>query len=169
MTPAGAGASLARMLDRVTLPPALRRELEARSAARYPHEACGFLLGRVRGACVELVELREGTNRAPDPRTGFALEPLELLLVEREAHALGLERVGLWHSHPERPAVPSAADRAGLAGTGLQLILALRAQGTGELGAWDLAHEVPRALTLVDDADRAADSADTGACRAGRP
>jgi len=153
----------------VMLPDALRRELEERCAARYPHEACGFLLGRVRGACVELVALREGTNRARDPRTGFTLEPLELVQAERAARACGLECVGLWHSHPDRPAEPSPEDRAGLAGTGLQLLVALHAGRVHALRAWELAGEGPRALTLVDDADRAADSADRGACRAGRP
>lgn len=169
MTAQHAGASLARMLSRVNLPPHLWRELEARCAARYPREACGFLLGRVRGTDVELVEVREGTNRARDPRSGFELEPLELLLAEDAGRARGLDCVGLWHSHPDRSAVPSAADRAGLAGTGLQLILSVNEEGPSELGAWDLAQEVPHALTLACGAERVAGSADRGACRAGRP
>lgn len=157
------------MAIRVRLPAALERELLARCAARHPHEACGFLLGRASAPALELVDLVEGTNRARDPRSGFALEPLELHAAERAARARGLALVGLWHSHPERPAVPSAADRAGLAGTGLQLIVEVRAGQALALAAWDLAGEVPRPLTLERAADDAADSADTGASRAGRP
>jgi proteasome lid subunit RPN8/RPN11 len=157
------------MRAHVQLPFHLWRELEARCAARYPHEACGFLLGHVQAESVELVQLREVPNRARDPRTSFALEPLELLLAERAAEAHGLACVGLWHSHPERPARPSARDHAGLAGTGLQLIVEVRAGRAHELRAWDLARGNARALTLACGAEPAAGSADRGACRAGRP
>jgi proteasome lid subunit RPN8/RPN11 len=157
------------MPTRVNLPASLRRALEAHCTARYPHEAGGFLVGCVRGTEVDLVELCEATNRARDPRASFELEPLELVRAEVETRARGLTLVGLWHSHPEWQPVPSAADRAGLAGTGVQLIVEVRAGRVAGLRAWALAAEAALELTLEFVVDGAADSADTGASRAGRP
>jgi proteasome lid subunit RPN8/RPN11 len=88
-----------------------RRDLFGHARAACPHEACGTLLGRVAASAVEIVRVERGTNRAPSPDR-FDLDPLHVVAADHRARAEGLEIVGIWHSHPRDPAVPSALDRA---------------------------------------------------------
>jgi proteasome lid subunit RPN8/RPN11 len=78
----------------------------------YPHECCGFLLGRVVGDERHIVDLAIARNaRAGDDRKTRYLIPPELFLrCEREARAKGLDVIGLYHSHPDVAAQPSAYD-----------------------------------------------------------
>ncbi len=89
----------------------------------YPAEACGLLVGRRsdpagRVAGVELARNAEESR----PRRRFALAPEDHLRVELDARERGLEVIGVWHSHPDGPATPGAADRAGAWEGHLQLV-----------------------------------------------
>lgn len=46
-----------------------------------------------------------------NPKTTFLLDPYELIEVESAVHNMGNEVVGVYHSHPDHPAVPSPTDR----------------------------------------------------------
>lgn len=121
---------------RLVLSAALRRQLADWAHARYPHEACGLLLGRVEAARTVVVEAREARNLAADARARFELDPAEHLAAERRAASLGLAVVGAWHSHPDQPARPSARDRAAALPGWCQVIVAVTGAGAGELRAW---------------------------------
>jgi len=74
----------------------------------YPHEACGALIGR--GSDVKKVAPLP--NRETEkPRVRYAIDPRDLVDLDREARGLGLEIVGYFHSHPDHPARPSETDR----------------------------------------------------------
>ena len=76
--------------------------------AGYPFEACGALVGR--GPEVQRVAPLE--NRETEkPRVRYAIDPRDLVTLDREARGLGLEIVGYFHSHPDHPARPSETDR----------------------------------------------------------
>jgi proteasome lid subunit RPN8/RPN11 len=90
-----------------------RAEVEAMLAhARegYPYEACGVLLGRVEGRQVS--RIARMVNRETEmPHVRYQIAPEDLLRVQRESRAEGLEIVGFYHSHPDHPARPSETDR----------------------------------------------------------
>jgi proteasome lid subunit RPN8/RPN11 len=119
----------------LVLPAARRAELETLSRARYPREACGLLLGRRSSAGTEVVEVREARNLAARSDR-FELDPTDHFAAEEAARALELEVVGLWHSHPDHPPVPSAADRAHREAAWSSVIVSVRADGATELRAW---------------------------------
>ena len=74
----------------------------------YPLEACGALLGRV-GDVHRVAPLE---NRETEkPRVRYAIDPRDLVRLDREARGEGLEIVGYFHSHPDHPARPSETDR----------------------------------------------------------
>ena len=57
-----------------------------------------------------------GGDTQDQPKTHGAhdrywIDPADLLRVQREAHDQGLEIIGIVHSHPDHPAVPSECDR----------------------------------------------------------
>lgn len=121
------------------LPDPLRERIEACARACYPREACGLLLGRRAAGRLEIVDVREARNLAAErAHERFELDPVDHLAAEEHAAAHGLEVVGVWHSHPDRPARPSAADRATAWAGWLHLIVSV-ARGEPEgFRAWSL-------------------------------
>ena len=49
--------------------------------------------------------------REDSPRNRYLISPRDLLEAEKAARALGLDIVGVYHSHPDHPARPSEFDR----------------------------------------------------------
>ena len=88
---------------------ALRRHGEE----TYPHECCGVLVGKFKGAdrCVQQV-VRCGNTRDDRPQDRYYIDPKEVIDVQREAAQQELEIVGFYHSHPDHPAQWSPTDFA---------------------------------------------------------
>jgi len=75
----------------------------------YPEEGAGFLLGN-EGEVKEILALsnaREDTAR----HNRYLITPEEYLKAELKAEGLGLSLIGVFHSHPDCPNVPSEYDR----------------------------------------------------------
>jgi len=78
----------------------------------YPHECCGFLLGRADGDSHTVMEARRQSNARTDSRENrFLITPEDFRDAERYARATGQALVGIYHSHPDSPARPSEYDR----------------------------------------------------------
>lgn len=71
----------------------------------YPDEACGLLAG----AADRVTFLFETTNTEPSP-VGYFMDPKEQFRALKEMREKGLQMVGIFHSHPQSPAYPSATD-----------------------------------------------------------
>ena len=140
---------------------AAARELAADAARRAPDEACGLLAGK--GALISLaLPIR---NAAANRDAQFALAPDEQLRGMKRIDALGLDWLGVYHSHPGSPPIPSLSDLAGAVdGSLLQLIVSLE-QPKPRLKLWrvDGASAVPLELVYQDEAaDEADDDSDGG-------
>ncbi len=86
--------------------------IRAHAAKDYPHECCGFLVGKAEGEAVRVVHTIAAANTREDsPRNRFEIDPGELVKTDRAARAEGLGVVGFYHSHPDAPAQPSEFDR----------------------------------------------------------
>jgi proteasome lid subunit RPN8/RPN11 len=90
-------------------PEALRQVVEAAEAA-YPNECCGLLVGHARpNGTVEVSRAHASANLGKQP-TRFEIDP-RLWVDLARALGKGPNRVvGLYHSHPDGPAQPSAVD-----------------------------------------------------------
>lgn len=71
----------------------------------FPNEACGILAGR-EGRVEKVYEM---SNTDKSAKT-FFMDPKEQIKVMKEMRNSGLEMVGIYHSHPESEAYPSAHD-----------------------------------------------------------
>ena len=78
----------------------------------FPDECCGFLFGK------ETAELRRITkilvvnnSKEGDKRRRFEIAPKDYMNAERFAEKNNLQFLGIYHSHPKHPAVPSEHDR----------------------------------------------------------
>lgn len=125
------------------LPSELRARLVQLGRAAYPHEACGSILGLRDGPRTLACELYPARNLERDrPRERYLLHPADQLAAEEHALALGLEIVGYWHTHPDRPARASEADRISAWENHSYLVLSIRARGPVELRSFRLARSV---------------------------
>lgn len=87
----------------------LIEEINLHLEKAYPEEGAGFLLG-VEGDVQELIPLqnaREGEAR----HNRFLFTPQDYMKAELKADELGLSLIGVFHSHPDCPNVPSEYDR----------------------------------------------------------
>ncbi len=123
------------------LPIELRRQVELVVDASYPFEACGVMIGRAEISAGEVIvedvfhARNLNTERARDR---FLLDPVDHLAADRVARQRGLDVVGFWHSHPDRPARPSATDLAAAWQGYSYLIVSTAAFGDNVFRSWRL-------------------------------
>ncbi len=140
--------------------------MRAHGTAGFPLEVCGFLVGRdtpagrdvrdawpVRNAWEDDPELRQrlfasleaagaeksaGDWESAQEERRFLVSPQDQLHAMRRARQAGMDLVGVYHTHPNHPAVPSGYDRD-LAWPGWSyVILSVRDGIAEELRSWTL-------------------------------
>lgn len=81
-------------------------EMIEHAKSSLPYEACGILAGREG----EVTKIYQMTNTSDSPETCYFMDPEEQFRVMKELRQLGIEMLGIYHSHTESPAYPSARD-----------------------------------------------------------
>jgi proteasome lid subunit RPN8/RPN11 len=95
----------------ITIAAPLLETLVRHGRLAYPREACGALIGTERSGRKTVTAVRPLRNGAVGrERTGFEIDPQELLALERELDPAGPLVVGFYHSHVDRPGHPTPAD-----------------------------------------------------------
>ena len=94
------------------IPPDLLVKIHANGEKAYPDEGAGFLFGsegtpRIVAGVYDLPNAREDTAR----HNRYLISPQDYLKGELEAERLGLDVIGVFHSHPDSPNRPSDYDR----------------------------------------------------------
>lgn len=95
------------------IPRKILAQIWAHGESAYPEEGAGFLFGTVDGeqrqvkAILTLNNAREEGAR----HNRYLLTPQDYLRGEQEAARLGLDVLGVFHSHPDHPSRPSEFDR----------------------------------------------------------
>lgn len=126
-------------MTRLALAASLLSEIVRHLEGAYPHEGVGAFLGRLDG------EGRQVTGHVPlanamhrNRRRRYEVAPEELVRVQRDARAAGLEVLGYYHSHPDAEPVPSETDRE--AGWPWYVYVIVRVAGgrAGAVTAWQL-------------------------------
>ena len=91
----------------------LLKQIQVHGEDAYPGEGAGFLLGnsgadlRMVTAILKLPNAREESAQ----HNRYLLTPQDMLRSEQEADKLGLDVIGVFHSHPDHPNQPSEFDR----------------------------------------------------------
>lgn len=157
--------------------------IRAHAESTYPEECCGLLLGKFARERKKLCEVRPtenawreqtarelgedttGGDTTGEDTTGnlpssaltkerrYIIEPAEMLQVLKEARSRDLSVIGVYHSHPDHPAIPSECDRA-LAWPEYSYLIVSVPQGkAAEILAWNLDEESqfqPEKIILAD-------------------
>ncbi|MDR1297774.1 MAG: M67 family metallopeptidase, partial [Deltaproteobacteria bacterium] len=124
------------------------REIREQARLGYPHECCGFVLGRAGrpgpdSRPFEGLKILPADNSRSGERRGrrFRIEPEDLLAAEETALAEGLDVVAVYHSHPDHPAAPSANDLAGALPFYRYVIVGVDGGKPGETTNWVLSDD----------------------------
>ena len=89
------------------------QEIHTHGEVAYPEEGAGLMLGTMDGDNKHVTKLLKFANaREQSARHNrYLLTPQDYLRGEQEAARLGLEVIGVFHSHPDHPDRPSEFDR----------------------------------------------------------
>ena len=125
----------------IVLSTAHRDAIARHAQAEHPHECCGLMLGRLEddGRKTVLDLLPISNEREADARHNrYLIGPTEMLRGERHARTVGLDIVGIYHSHPDVPSVPSQFDLDHAWPTYSYVIITSTARAPGDMHSWVL-------------------------------
>lgn len=123
---------------------ALLRQLRRHAEDHYPNEGAGLILGHARGEVRRAIKLIPLTNRSEEEARRYRIDPQDMLTAELEAERLGLDILGVFHSHPDVPAEPSPIDTQSAFPWFSYVITNLQAGKTCETRSWRLNHDRSR-------------------------
>lgn len=88
-----------------------KKAMIADAVHAFPDECCGFLFGREAEDRVITTITVVNNAKQGDKRRRFEIAPADYLAAERFAEENNLLLLGVYHSHPNHPAIPSEHDR----------------------------------------------------------
>ena len=129
--------------DRMTIYITTEALQQIRSAGEdgYPDEVCGLMLGRdgKDGRTVSALVPVANSFEGEEQYHRYLITPADMFRAEREARRLGLDVLGVYHSHPNAPARPSEYDRDHAAWTTWSYVIVSVSEGNAsEVRAWRL-------------------------------
>lgn len=122
-------------IDVLYLPDEVAERLLERARDAYPGEACGFLIGSVEERAARVRAARAERNRAVR-NDRFLIDAADVFAAMRAARTDGDEIIGVYHSHPDGAAEPSATDRADAWGGWLHVIVACPGGSPERMKCW---------------------------------
>ena len=93
----------------LAVPTWLLEQIHAHVEKAYPEEGAGFLIGK-EGEVIEIIPLPNAREEGAR-HNRFLFTPEDYLQAELKADLLGLSLIGVFHSHPDCPNIPSEYDR----------------------------------------------------------
>jgi len=97
----------------LTIPADLYTQITAHLQAAYPNEGAGLLLGSTTGEGKAVQAIKSFANKfeSGEQYHRYLITAEDMLAGEMEAERLGLDVVGVFHSHPDHPSQASEYDR----------------------------------------------------------
>ena len=108
----------------------------------FPNECCGFFYGEEKnGERVVSFAKRIENVKDGDKRRRFEISGKDYMKAERFATEEGLTLLGIYHSHPLHPAIPSEHDLAVAMPWFSYVIVCVEKEGVDHVRSWQLSTE----------------------------
>jgi proteasome lid subunit RPN8/RPN11 len=105
----------------------------------FPDECCGFFFGKEVDEERMITDvLMVNNSKEGDKRRRFEISPKDYLNAEKFADGSGLQLLGVYHSHPNHPAVPSGHDRIAAQPFFSYIIISVKENKIADLRSWQL-------------------------------
>ena len=103
---------MANIKKTLCISPQLLVLVQDHAESDYPSEACGFLIGHLRGDSMFVRDVVPAANIAAAEirKKSYRIDPGQWLLTERRAAAQALNIIGIYHSHPDQVPMLSQTD-----------------------------------------------------------
>jgi proteasome lid subunit RPN8/RPN11 len=124
---------------RIVLKKELMEEMKDHAVRTYPMECCGFVFGTETTDERQVSEIQSVINsKQGDQRRRFEIDPMDYLKAERYALAHDITLLGIYHSHPDHPAIPSEHDLKQAVPFFSYLILSTGKEKVNKVTSWQL-------------------------------
>lgn len=124
----------------ILLPRRLLHEIKQHATQHYPEEGAGLLLGNHQDEKREVTQLMPlpNTFAAEARATRYLIRPEDMLEAEQKADEMNLDILGVFHSHPDHPAKPSAFDLKNALPWYSYVITSVNLSEAGDVRCWRL-------------------------------
>jgi proteasome lid subunit RPN8/RPN11 len=124
----------------ISIEPEARKIMAEDGLNSFPDECCGFFYGEEDSIGNRRVTEILVVNNAKegDKRKRFEISPKDYLKGEQYALEKGLQFLGVYHSHPNHPAIPSEHDRIAAQPYFSYIIISVLSNHTTHMRSWRL-------------------------------
>lgn len=124
----------------ITIDPKAKKLMIEDGLNSFPDECCGFFYGEEDSSGNRRVTEILVVNNAKegDKRRRFEISPKDYLKGEQYALEKDLQFLGVYHSHPNHPAIPSEHDRVAAQPYFSYIIISVLSNHTTHLRSWRL-------------------------------
>jgi len=126
----------------IIIEPKAKRLMTADAVNTFPDECCGFLFGIEKGNDRFITDILIVNNaKDGDKKRRFEISAKDYLKAERYAEENDLQLLGVYHSHPNHPAIPSEHDRVAAQPWFSYVIISILEKKLGLVRSWRLNEE----------------------------
>lgn len=116
-----------------------RIDMESHAELTFPNECCGFFYGEeIDGKRIISHSLRIDNSKSGDQRRRFEISGKDYMHAEKYALKNGLTLLGVYHSHPLHPAIPSEHDLKVAMPWFSYIIISVNDTGANHTRSWQL-------------------------------
>ena len=125
------------------------KSMQEHALATFPEECCGFMFGSFKDDIVIVDSIKVVKNNHPDLRSRrFIISPEDYINAEKYADENSLALVGVYHSHPNHPALPSETDRLAAMPGFTYVIYSIMDGKPADVSAWELEEDRSKFSTV---------------------
>jgi proteasome lid subunit RPN8/RPN11 len=128
----------------IRLTDAITSRIRSEAEDAYPNECCGFILGSIaKDDSREASKILPVTNarESEEQYHRFIIEPEDFMNAEMQARERKQDVIGIYHSHPDHPAVPSLYDREHALPFYSYVIVSVRKGASSDMTSWLLSFD----------------------------
>ncbi|WP_315821023.1 M67 family metallopeptidase [Paraflavitalea speifideaquila] len=124
----------------ITIQPVAKELMLQDAKQAFPDECCGFLFGEEDPEGNRSISQIQVVNNAKegDKRRRFVIAPFDYIRAEQFAEENNLLLLGVYHSHPNHPAIPSEHDRVAAQPYFSYIIVSVLEGKIGPIRSWRL-------------------------------